>query len=166
MGAIYSLETGKYVNELTCTCCGEKKTRVWGFVNKQDSAHAVYYALLNVAEEQPRIGLTLSVGPWWADTNPGQRAWIHVEVWSEEDGVHMNIRNPEDSNFYPWEKGGRPYTRQEALTSELIDEFWSVADFIVDSDPAIASYLCGDPIDANGRELKDLGSGSPSQECH
>jgi hypothetical protein len=161
----YSLEIGEYINELTCTCCAEKKKRARGFVTRQDSAHAIYYALLNVSEEQPRVGLTLSVGPWWEGTDPSQRAWVHLELWSEDDGVHMNIRDPKESNFYPWEKGGRSYTRDEATGSELIKEFWSVADFIVDSDPAIASYLSGGPIDESGREIRNLDTDPPSAGC-
>jgi hypothetical protein len=161
----YSLETGEYVGQLTCSCCGEKKKRVWGFVSKDDSAHAVYYALLNVSEKLPRVGLTLSIGPWWEDTDPRERAWIHLEAWSEDDGIHMSIRDPTDSNFYPWEKGGRPFDRDAVKQSEMMDEFWSVADFIVDSDRAIASYLSGEPLDESGRELRNLDTGPPSTGC-
>jgi hypothetical protein len=163
--ADYSLEVGEYVNELTCSCCGEKKKRVWGFVSKDGSAHAVYYALLNITEEQPRVGLTLSVGPWWENSDPRKRTWIHLEVWSESDGFHMNIRNPKESNFYPWEKGGKPYEREEAKRSDLIDEFWSVADFIVESDRAVSSYLNGERLDETGRAVRNLDSAPPSAGC-
>ena len=77
----YSLETGEYLYRLVCECCGNEKNRVWGFVCKNGDAHAVYYALLNVTEENPRVGLTLSVGPWWANTDSSQRSWVHLDVW-------------------------------------------------------------------------------------
>ena len=158
----YGLETGEYIYRLTCDCCGSEKNRVWGFVSKKGDAHAVYYALLNVTEEEPRVGLTLSVGPWSERTNPSQRSWVHLNVWSEEDGIHMNIRDPKESNFYPWEKGGTGLTREEAKRSSVIQEIWSVADFVVDTDPAVTSYLDGNGITADGRETRQADHPSPS----
>jgi hypothetical protein len=159
----YSLETGEYVYRLTCECCGNEKNRVWGFISKNGDAHAVYYALLNVTEENPRVGLTLSVGPWWDGTNPSQRLWPHLNVLSEADGIHMNIRDPKESNFYPWEKGGASLTREQAKLSSSIHEIWSVADFIVDRDPAVSSYLEGSAVATYGREMRQ--ADHPSRNC-
>ena len=159
----YSLETGEYIYRLTCKCCGKEKNRVWGFVSKNGDAHAVYYALLNVTEEEPRVGLTLSVGPWWEGTDQLRRSWVHLDVWPEEDGIHMNIRDPKESNFYPWEKGGTGLTREEAKLSSVIQEIWSVADFVADTDPAVSSYLDGSDIAAKGRELRQ--ADHPSHSC-
>ena len=63
--SLYTLEAGEYIYRLKCECCGKPKKRVFGFVSKDNDAHAVYYALLNVTEDKPRVGLTVSVGPWW-----------------------------------------------------------------------------------------------------
>jgi hypothetical protein len=151
----YTLETGEYIYRLVCECCGTAKRRVWGFVSKNGDAHAVYYALLNVIEERPRIGLTLSVGPWWEGTEPSQRSWVHLEVWPEEDGAHMRICEPEKSNFYPWEKGGKPMNREVAKQSDVIEEIWAVADFVVAEDPAVSSYLESQTVDVVGRQERD-----------
>jgi hypothetical protein len=159
----YSLETGAYLYRLTCECCRTEKNRVWGFVSKDGDAHAVYYALLNVAEEKPRVGLTLSVGPWWDGTEPSQRLWVHLEVWSGDDGMHMNVRDPKESNFYPWEKGGTSMTREQAKLSSSIEAIWAVADFIVGADPAISSYLENKPVVSDGREVRQ--GDSPLRNC-
>lgn len=58
----YTLETGEFIYLLRCDCCNQEKKRVFGFVSKDGDAHSVYYALLNVTEEKPRVGLTVSVG--------------------------------------------------------------------------------------------------------
>jgi len=159
----YSLEASEYLYRLTCECCGTEKNRVWGFILKDGDANAVYYALLNVAEDNPRIGLTLSVGPWWEGTEPSQRSWVHLNVWSEDDGIHMNIRDPKESNFYPWEKGGVSLTGEEAKLSSVLEEIWSVADFIVGADPAVSSYLNRNPIVTEGREVRQ--ADHPSRNC-
>ena len=159
----YSLETSEYIYRLTCECCGTEKNRVWGFVSENGDAYAVYYALLNITEDSPRVGLTLSVGPWWDGTDPSQRAWLHLNIWSESDGIHMNIRDPKESNFHPWEKGGVGLTREEAKVSSLIEEIWTVADFIVDADPAVSSYLDGSDIATDGREMRQ--ADHPARVC-
>ena len=156
----YTLEPGEYIYLLKCDCCGEAKRRVLGFVSRDGDAHAVYYALLNVAENEPRVGLTVSVGPWWGDTNPSERKWIHAEVWPEEDGVHMGVREPQQSNFYPWLKGGVPLSPEEAKTSDAMREISAVADFIVEEDPAVSSYLQGEELDERGREQRDADGAS------
>jgi hypothetical protein len=161
--SVYTLEIGEYVYRLTCECCGTEKNRVWGFVNKDGHAHAVYYALLNVTEENPRMGLTLSVGPWWDGTDASQRAWLHLNVWSETDGIHMNIRDPKESNFYPWERGGACLTREEAKSSSAIQEIWAVTDFIVGSDRAVSSYLDRSNVAIDGREMRQ--ADHPSRNC-
>jgi hypothetical protein len=151
----YTLETGEYIYRLQCACCNQAKKRVFGFVSKDGDAHSVYYALLNITEEKPRVGLTLSVGPWWGDTSPSDRKWIHAEVWPEDDGTHMALRDPQQSNFYPWARGGIPLMPDEARASESIQEIWDIADYIVETDPAISSYLDGSDPDATGREARD-----------
>lgn len=154
----YTLETGEDIWRLKCDCCSKQKQRVWGFVCNDGDAHAVYYALLNIEEERPRVGLTLSVGPWWEGTEPSQRSWVHLEVWPESDGIHMSIHDPQESNFYPWDKGGTALDRKKAIVSSAIAEIWLVADFIVEADLALSSYLNGDGVNASGRQQKDADS--------
>jgi hypothetical protein len=66
----------------------------------------------------------------------------------------MGIRDPKESNFHPWEKGGTPLSREQAKLSDAIQEIWSVADFIVATDAAVSSYLNGSVVDAMGREIR------------
>ena len=159
----YTLETSEYIHRLICECCLTEKNRVWGFVFRDGDAHAVYYALLNLEEKSPRVGLTLSIGPWWEGTEPSQRVWLHVNVCTGERGIEMGIHDPKESNFYPWEKGGTPLNREEALASSDVKEIWSVADFIVATDVAVSSYLSGEAVDVEGRELRK--GDQPSHSC-
>ena len=150
-----SLETSEYFYRLTCECCGTEKNRVWGFVSKQGDAHAVYYALLNVTEESPRVGLTLSVGPWWDDTEPSQRSWVHIDIRAEGDKNQSVIRDPKESNFYPWKEGGTPLSPEQAGRSTAIEEIRSVANYIVETDVTVSSYLSGAAVNLAGRERRN-----------
>ena len=148
----FSLETGEDIVRVMCECCGNEKRRVWGFVSKSGDAHAVYYALLNVTEDRPRIGLTLSIGPWWDGTEPSQRSWCHVDIRTESEKYDFQIRDPKESNFYPWERGGRPLTPEQASSNGLTDEIQSVSKFIVQTDPAISSCLDETEVNTVGRK--------------
>jgi hypothetical protein len=53
--------------------------------------------------------------------------------------------------------------REMALGSAIIDEIWSVADFVVATDPALSSYLAGDEVSAEGRDERD--SDSTAHHC-
>jgi len=161
--SVYSLETGEYIYRLTCECCGTAKNRVWGFVSDRDNAHAVYYALLNVAEENPRLGLTLSVGPWWEGTEPSQRSWVHIDIRAEANKIQLAIRDAEESNFYPWVKGGKPLSPEQVAANSAFEEFRAVANFIIKSDVAISSYLGEIEVNAAGRELRD--ADQPLHHC-
>jgi hypothetical protein len=159
----FSLETGEGIVRVTCECCGNDKKRVWGFVSRSGDAHAVYYALLNVTEDRPRIGLTLSIGPWWDGTEPSQRSWCHIDIRAEPDNFQFAIRDPKESNFYPWEKGGRPLNPEQAAAMGITDEIQAVANFIVQTDPAILSYFDGMEPNTVGREPRD--ADSPQHSC-
>lgn len=151
----FTLELGEYVYGLKCECCGREKKRVWGFVCEDGDARAIYYALLNIEDDRPRVGLTLSVGPWWEGTEPTQRSWVHLEVRPDKDQLHMSIRDPQESNFYPWNKGGTALDREKAIGTGAIEAIWPVADFIVATDLALASYLNGEGVNAEGRQERD-----------
>jgi hypothetical protein len=159
----YTLETGEYIYSLKCECCGHTKKRVFGFVSKDGDAHAVYYALLNVTEDKPRVGLTVSVGPWWGDTDPSERRWIHAEVSTEDDEIQINVRDPQQSNFFPWSRGGVPLNPDEAKNSDWMPEIWAVADFILEADATVSSYLQGQELNEQGRKPRD--AESPAGSC-
>lgn len=158
-----SLETGEGIVRVTCECCGNEKKRVWGFITKSDDAYAVYYALLNITEGRPRIGLTVSVGPWWDGTDPSRRSWCHIDIRTEPDKFQFVLRDPKESNFYPWQKGGRPLNAEQAAAMGMTDEIQMVANFIVQTDPAISSYLGGMEPNPVGRQPRD--ANGPQHRC-
>lgn len=154
-GRGYESELGPFVINLTCECCGRPVKRVWGFVSKGDVAHAVYYSLLVDHDEGRWVIHTLSVGNWWDDDAVNERTWICLRSWSDDDNFNVKVLDPKDSNHFPWESGGKPLTRREALADPGIDEFFAVADFVNAYDPAVNSFLSGDEnVDITGRGCK------------
>jgi hypothetical protein len=61
---MYAIELNERITTFDCPDCGKKSMTVWGFVFKDESAHAVYYAGLMTGHEQPSVRLTVSIGDW------------------------------------------------------------------------------------------------------
>ena len=153
----YELELGPKVINITCECCNQQVKRVWGFVSKDGWAHSVYYALLaGHADDDRRVGFTVSIGQWWKDDaeSVSARRWCHVWARCQEEQFRLLVGEPEESNFHPWKTGGQPMTREEMLASALRHEFFEVLDFVNVEDPAINSYLLGEEVNISGRECE------------
>ena len=72
-----------------------------------------------------------------------KRKWVFeasVQCWHHE----MMVREPEES-LYMGDKFGKRLCA-EGLASLLVDEFFAVADHIANNDPAVKSYLLGQPV--------------------
>jgi hypothetical protein len=66
----------------------------------------------------------------------------------------MKVEEPTGSSHANFKLLGIALSRAKALESSLKDQFFEVADFIVEKDPAVNSYLRGKPINISGRICK------------
>jgi len=149
-----SLELGPEVANLKCDCCGEHIQSVNGYIKKDDWANAIYFASL---QRHPAVeaGLTISIGKWWADDAAAirERRWIYMRVWPSEEGSGFEIRieEPEESRHIKVKILGKKTTRAKARLLPNLEEYFDVAHFVIDNDPAVLSYLEGKPINIVGR---------------
>ena len=141
-----SIELGENLAEVECES-GPNHRSAYGFVYKDEDAFGVYFALMHVESKEPWVGLTVSIGKWWDDEAIDERSWVFLKVWSTPDWFQMGLINPERSRHFGDKDLGAPLDRQAALASPLRDQFFAVADFIVENDPAVNSYLNTGVID-------------------
>jgi len=151
---MFSLELGDEVTNKTCNCCGEPYKSVVGFIKRDSDAYAVYFATLQTGHTEITVGLTLSVGKWWDDTALNERHWIYLIIEPSPTNFNMRIGEPSNSAHANFKPLGIALSREKALESELKDDFFAVADYIVDEDPAVNSYLMGQQINIRGRVCK------------
>jgi hypothetical protein len=153
---MYGIELNEEIKSVNCSDCGRKSLTVWGFVSKQNAAHAVYFAGLMVGHEQASVRLTISIGGWGKEhvdeQNVDGRSWLFIEARPTTDSYEMMVREPEGSLYFGEGILGRPMSRADALGSPVLDEFFAVADFVAFNDPAVRSYLAGQPVSASGRK--------------
>ena len=57
----YGIELNERIKTFDCPDCGEKQMTVWGFVSKDNVAHAIYYAGLMTGHDQTSVRLTVSI---------------------------------------------------------------------------------------------------------
>jgi hypothetical protein len=154
----FSLELGPEVANIICDHCGHSFKSVNGFIKKDDWAYSIYFATLQTGHDDIEAGLTVSIGKWWDDSNSAVagRNWVYMRVWPSESGsgFEMRIEEPEGSRHVNFTNLGNKLSRSEALQSPLLHEFFAVADYAIDNDPAVISYLSGNEINIAGRICK------------
>jgi hypothetical protein len=150
--AKYGIEFDKKMTLFECPHCGEKSITVWGFVSKDNAAHAVYYANLMTGHREISARLTISIGGWGDEDNLAKRKWIFIEARPIAGSYEMMVREPEESFYNGKPILGKPLSRSQALDAQLAEEFFAVADHIAFNDPAVKSYLSGNQVSSDGRE--------------
>jgi hypothetical protein len=142
----FSLELAEDVASINCSHCGKQLTSVCGFITRDGDAYSTYFALLHTGHDEIVALLTISIGKWWDDEALNERHWVALTVKPSETQFNTRIEEPEKSRHFNWKPLGISMNRDEALASPLRKAFFEIADYIVEQDPAVNSYL-------NEREL-------------
>jgi hypothetical protein len=66
----------------------------------------------------------------------------------------MRIEEPDGSRHADFKALGIALSRDEALLSDMKDNFFAVADYVVVQDPAVNSYLRGKEVNIRGKVCK------------
>jgi len=142
----FSLELAEDVASINCSHCGKELKSVCGFITRDGDAYSTYFALLHTGHDEIVALLTISIGKWWDDEALNERHWLALTVKPSETQFNMRIEEPEKSRHFNLKPLGIPMSRDQALASPLRKAFFEIADYIVEQDPAVNSYL-------NEREL-------------
>ena len=148
----YGIEFNDKIKSFKCPHCGEESKTVWGWVSKDNAAHAVYFVNLMTGHPEMSARFTISIGGWGEEDNLAKRKWAYIEARPVPPSYEMMVREPEESLYKEKSILGLPLTRSDALTSPLKQEFFAVADYIAFNDPAVRSYLVGKQVSSEGRQ--------------
>lgn len=136
-----TIEQGPEQEPRYCECCRNKTLTVHGFVYRDNSAHAVYFASWTLAHPERGVTMAISLGEWGEGSSPENRRSVALECRTTEDQYQFMIIDPEQS---PWGKSeflGRMLPREKALDDSRIDEFFRIADHIVQEDPRVKAFV-------------------------
>jgi hypothetical protein len=155
VGGNLDLEPGEGVTILSCSHCGKELKSVCGFITRDGDAYSAYFAVLHTGHEEIVARLTISIGKWWDDDALDERHWVEMTVRPSKSEFNMQFVEPEVSRHANFEQLGIPLSRAEALIDSLRDEFFDVADYVVDHDPAVNSYLLGRALNISRNRSED-----------
>src|SRR5437762_2370689 len=110
---MYAIKLNEQINTFDCPDCGKKSMTVWGFVSKDNAAHAVYYAALMTGHDQPSVRLTLSIGRWGVDNTDEENGRLR----SLNFGPDLNECNGDVTPVTP----SRPFVRPIMLDYVALD---------------------------------------------
>ena len=126
-----------------CECCGNQTKTVWGFVNRDGGAHAVYYARWTVGHLERGAIFLLSIGGWGGGT-PAQRQAVALECRVDETGLNFMVVDAAGSPWGKRELLGRMLRRKQVMSltsSRLRQEAFAIVDLVVSEDARVAEFL-------------------------
>src|SRR6267378_168855 len=113
--AAYDIEFNEKVKSFRCPHCGEESMTVWGWVSKNNSAHAAYFVNLMTGHEEVSARFTISIGGWGEEDGLARRKWAFIEARPTPDSYEMMVREPEESLYSGTLTLGKAMTRAEVL---------------------------------------------------
>lgn len=106
---------------------------------------------MHTGHDEIVVLLTISIGKWYDDDALDERHWVALTVRPSETHFNMRIEEPERSRHINFKPLGIPLTRNEALASPLVKAFFEVADYIVEQDSTVNSYLRGQAVNTSSK---------------
>jgi len=139
------LEPGELREAAACDCCGAQSCTTFGFVYRDDDAHAVYYAGWSNGHPGRGVSLVIAVGEWADGSSPSDRVAIGVRAVPTPSSVNFTVLEPSES---PWSETpllGKMLGREQALTHRVYADAIRVAEHVARNDPHVRRFL--DSID-------------------
>lgn len=149
----YSLELSSSTAQVRCSCCNAGMTSVCGFISRNERPYSVYYALIHNTRKDIFVRLSISIGDWWKHDSHANRYALCLDVTPHEQNWRFSVLDPMYSPQQNFAKFGQWLGPQQSADSAHLDDLMDVAEFIVNHDPAVLTYLTGRHPDYTGREV-------------
>ena len=133
---------GRKTTEFECPDCGETAQRVWGFILRDEDAHAVFFASL-YDHDGHEAWIDVILSPTWADDADDHETFgcrVGPIQGQDEPGASLVTGGAEapDSQLF-----GHKVTRDEALEHPKLNDFWEVVDHVLEHDPLVHDHVYG-----------------------
>jgi hypothetical protein len=141
MSPMLELEVGEDEQISQCGCCHAEFKTGHGFIYKDHSPYAVYYAGWSAGHKERGVTLALAIGKWEENSTAEDRACFGLEAYEGERQVLFRFIDPESS---PWQEAGLlgpMIRRQAALAHSLRNDALAVAELIVREHPGVSRFL-------------------------
>jgi len=138
---VLSLDGDREVDHLVCPGCGREYDRILGFLLRDGMARAIYRAALHGHDDPAReTWIDVPFDDDWGDPEQTKRVSLACRIGVFDGQVEpaaalvtAGLAYPQPGTF------GRRLTRDDALRSPLLEEFWEVVDWVLTNDPDVAA---------------------------
>lgn len=152
----FSLELANSTARMKCSCCSAGMTSVCGFISKDERPYSVYYALIHNTRKDVFVRLSISIGDWWRHDTYENRHAICLDVTPSRKEWRMCVLDPMYSPQQNFAKFGQWLGPEAGRHDPLVEELMEIANFIVNHDPAVLTYLGGRRPDYTGRDVQQI----------
>ncbi len=136
------VEPGNESRAFLCDHCHQMYGATRGFVYRDESAHALYYASLHDCGAGGAVYLAIGIGERGdEDGTFGDVRSVTFRVEPTETGVDMSVVDADDSPYGQARSLGVMMNRDAALAHEAFQELLHIADHIIIGDAIIGAYL-------------------------
>ena len=135
----FSFDGDPTVKHRECPDCGQRHEGVTGFVLRDGSAHAVYYADWYPHTEEAYVDVTL--GPWIEPEYPDQVTFgCRIgQVDGQEEPAASLVQGGALRSDHPM--FGAKLDREDALKHPRRVEFWELVDWLIVNDPILHEHV-------------------------
>jgi hypothetical protein len=127
-------------------------TSLCGFVRGDGLPYSMYYAVLHNNREHDFVRLSISMGHGWQTRDENDRLALCMDVTSRGEECVISVQDQSASPQQDFHAFGKWLDRDDAREHPALPDFISLANFIIQHDPALSSYLAGSDIDWAGRK--------------
>lgn len=124
-----------------CSCCGNLTRTVWGFINKDGNAFAIYYVIWTMAHVAERgATIQLILGNWGENSTADERSLIELQYRAGADcGVMVvDAQGNADSKLYT-----KRLPRVAVIGSPLAQVCFDLVDAIWTQDARVSELIEG-----------------------
>jgi hypothetical protein len=136
-----TIELGEERELSHCECCGNVTRSVHGFLYKDNDAYAVYFASWTDNHKERVVTIAIGLGEWGDNATEEDRFSVGLNAWSVAEQKNFAVIEPSDSPWGATKFIGRMMSRDSVLASPEKEEFFHVAEHIVNDDPRIKLVL-------------------------
>ena len=143
----YLLDPERGVRTETCPTCDVPYECVTGFVYADGAALGVYYGALHGHDDPTETWLDVTFSEITPDGEPDTRTTFACLLsigLGIDGGIGAALVDSALEHERP-EAFGRRLTREEALHHRRLEDFWAVADFLLEADPDIHAHTHREP---------------------
>lgn len=135
------IEEGESADLGPCSDCANHALAVWGYVSKNNNAHAAYYACFTKGHLDRGVQILLGVGKWGEGTSSSMRKMIGVQCRMGSDRPAFMVVDASKVELDDDHILGEGLTREQTLSDPLKDEFFRLLDHITANDSRIKNFL-------------------------